>query len=49
LGEEKCKRLEERRPLGIHRRRWEDITKMVLREILWGDKGWIHVAQDRDQ
>jgi hypothetical protein len=41
-------RPEGRRPLGIPRRRWEDI-KMDLREIGFGDVDWIHWAQDRDR
>jgi hypothetical protein len=27
---------EGRRPLGRHKRRWEDNTKMDLREVGWG-------------
>jgi len=30
------------------RRRWEDNTKMNLREIGWEGVDWIHLAQDRD-
>jgi hypothetical protein len=30
------------RPLGSRRRRLEDATKMDIREIEWGDMGWIH-------
>jgi hypothetical protein len=41
-------RPEGRRPLGRHRRRWEDNMKMDLREIGFGDVDWIHWAQDRD-
>jgi hypothetical protein len=40
---------EGRRPLGRRRRRWEDNIKMDLREILFGDVDWIHLAQDRDR
>jgi hypothetical protein len=40
-------RPEGRRPLGRHRRRWEDNIKMDLREIGFGDVDWIHLAQDR--
>jgi hypothetical protein len=40
---------EGRRPLGRHRRRWEDNIKMDLREIGFGDVDWIHLAQDRDR
>jgi hypothetical protein len=34
---------------GRLRRRWEDNIKMDLRELGSGCKGWIHLAQDRDQ
>jgi hypothetical protein len=39
---------EGKRPLGRPRRRWEDEIRMDLREIVWGDVGWIQLAQDRD-
>jgi hypothetical protein len=39
---------EGKRPLGRHRRRWED-TRMDLMEIGWKGVNWIHLAQDRDQ
>jgi hypothetical protein len=42
-------RPEGRRPLGRHRRRWEDNIKMGLREIGFGDVDWIHLAQYRDR
>jgi hypothetical protein len=42
-------RPEGRRPLGRHRRRWEDKIKMDIREIGFGDVEWIHLAQDRDR
>jgi hypothetical protein len=38
-----------KRPLGRHRRRWEDNMRMDLREIGWGDMNWIDLAPDRDQ
>jgi hypothetical protein len=38
---------EGKRPLGKHRRRWEDNIRMDLREIAWEVVDWIHVAQDR--
>jgi hypothetical protein len=41
-------RPEGRRPLGRPRHRWEDTIKMDLREIGFGDVGWIHLARDRD-
>jgi hypothetical protein len=38
---------EGKRPLGRHRRRWEDNVKIDLREIGWGGVDWISLAQDR--
>jgi hypothetical protein len=39
-----------RRPLGRHRRRWEDNIKMNVWEVGWaGGADWIHLAQDRDR
>jgi hypothetical protein len=35
-----------RRLVTMPRRRWEDNTKMDLKEIGWGDMNWIHLAQD---
>jgi hypothetical protein len=40
---------EGRRALGRPRCRWEYNIKMELREIGWGDLGWIHLTQDRDK
>jgi hypothetical protein len=40
---------EGKRPLGRHRRRWEDDIKIYLREIGWGAMDWIFLAQDNDQ
>jgi hypothetical protein len=40
---------EGRRTLGRPRRRWEDNTKMDLREVGWGGMDWINLAQDRDR
>jgi hypothetical protein len=37
-------RPEEMRPLGRYTRRWQDNTKMVLRERGWGDMDWMHLA-----
>jgi hypothetical protein len=37
------------RQLGTSRPRWEDNTKMRLREIEYSGIDWIHLAQDRDQ
>jgi hypothetical protein len=40
---------EEKRPLGRHRRRWEDNIKVNLQEVgCWG-MDWIELAQDRDR
>jgi hypothetical protein len=39
---------EEKRPIGRSRHRWEDI-KMDLREVGWGGRDWIDLAQNRDQ
>jgi hypothetical protein len=41
-------RPEVKRPLGRHRRRWEDNIKMDLREIGIDVTNWIRLAQDRD-
>jgi hypothetical protein len=38
-----------KRPLGRHRRRWEDNIRMDLREIGWSGTDWIDLAQDREQ
>ena len=40
-------RLEERRPLGRHRRRWKDNKKLDLQEVGGGGMDWINLAQDR--
>jgi hypothetical protein len=40
---------EGKKPLGRPRRRWEDNTKMDLREIGWGGMDWINLAQINDQ
>jgi hypothetical protein len=42
-------RPEGRRPLGRHRRRWEENIKMDIREVGWEDMNWIDLAQDRDR
>jgi len=39
---------EEKRPLGRHRRRWEDNIKKDLQEVGCGSMDWIDLAQDRD-
>jgi hypothetical protein len=40
---------EEKRPLGIPRRRWMDNIKMKIGGIGWDGMDWIDLAQDRDQ
>ena len=40
---------ERQRPLGRHRRRWEDNIKMDLQEVGCGGMDWINLAQDRDR
>jgi hypothetical protein len=39
---------EGKRPLGRHRRRWDDI-KMDLQEVGGGRGDWMELAQDRDR
>jgi hypothetical protein len=41
--------LEGKRPLRRQRRRWVDNIKMDVREIGWGDMGWIGLVQDREK
>jgi hypothetical protein len=36
------------RPVEKHRRRWEDNTQMDFREIEWGRRHWIDLAEVRD-
>ena len=40
-------KLEGRRPIGRHRRRWKDNIKVDLRKVGWG-ADWIDLAQDRN-
>jgi hypothetical protein len=42
-------KLEGKSPQGRPRRRLMDNIKMNLREIGWGGKDWIDLAQDRDR
>ena len=42
-------KLEEKRPLGRTRRRWEDNIKVDLEEVECGGMDWIELAQDRDR
>ena len=39
---------EVKRPLGRHKRRWEDNIKMDLQEVGCRSMDWIELAQDRD-
>jgi len=39
---------EEKRTLGRARSRWEDNNKMDLKEVRFGGKDWIDLAQNRD-
>ena len=43
------KKSEGKRPLGRHRRRWEDNIKMDLEEVGYAGMDWIDLAQDRDR
>jgi hypothetical protein len=36
------------RPLGTHRRRWEDNINAYLQGVGCGGMDWIELAQDRD-
>jgi len=38
---------EGKRPLGGPRRRWEEYSRMDLREIGWEILDWMHLAQER--
>jgi hypothetical protein len=40
---------EEKRPLEIHRCRWEDNIRMYLSEICWEVVSKMNLAQDKDQ
>jgi len=40
---------EGKRPLGIHRWRWEDNIKMDLQKVGGGCGDWMELAQDRDR
>jgi hypothetical protein len=41
-------KLEGEKPLGKHRRRWEDNMKVYIQEVLWGH-GSDWSVQDRDR
>jgi hypothetical protein len=38
-----------KRPLGRHKRSWEDKNKMDLQEVGCGGRDWIELAQHRDR
>ena len=40
---------EGKRPLGRHRRRWENNIKTNLQEVGGGCGDWMELAQDRDR
>jgi hypothetical protein len=40
---------EGKRPLGRPRCRWEDSIRLDLREIVWENVDWIHLAHSGDQ
>jgi len=42
-------KLQGKRPLRRHRRRWEDNIKIDLQEVGCGGMDWIELAQDRDR
>ncbi|KAJ4451871.1 hypothetical protein ANN_03349 [Periplaneta americana] len=44
-----ARRPEGKRPLGIPRCRWEDTIKMDLREVVYDDRDWINLVQDKDR
>ena len=43
------RKYEGKRPLGRHRRRWEDNIKLDLQEVGCGSMDWIELAKDRDR
>ena len=40
---------EGKRPLGRHRRRWEDNIKMDIQEVGCGGMKWVELAHYRDR
>jgi hypothetical protein len=40
---------EGKKPLGRPRCKWEDILRYIFKEVRWGGKDWIDLAQDRDR
>jgi hypothetical protein len=43
------RKLEEKRPLGRPRHRWEDNIRLDLEEMRWEAVDLIHLTQDKDQ
>jgi len=43
------RRIQEKKPLGRRRRKWEDNIKMDLQEVGFGGTYWIELAQDMDR
>jgi hypothetical protein len=41
-------RVEERRPLGRPRNRWEDDIKIDLVEVRWEGVDWVDLVQDKE-
>jgi hypothetical protein len=41
--------LKGKKPLGRHKRKWEDNNKMNLQELVCGGMDWIDLSQDRDR
>jgi hypothetical protein len=41
-------KLQGKRPIGTHSRRWEYNIKMDLRVMGWGGVDWMDMAQNRD-
>jgi hypothetical protein len=42
-------KLEGKRPLGRHRRKWEDYIKMDIQEVGCESMDWMELAQDRNR
>ena len=40
---------EGKRPIGRHRRRWDENIKMDFQEVGYGDMDWIELVKDRDR
>jgi hypothetical protein len=48
-GDEKCCKVEGKRPLGKPRGRWKDNIRMNLTEVEWEGVDWIDLGQQWDQ